>query len=325
MGPSQRRAQRRHRPEGPSTAPEAFDTLLAEEEERASRRLSVVHHTTYRYTSPVTRSAHHFRLRPVEDRFQELLDHELRVSVDGVRREYDDVFGNHTLDLTVDMPFTELRIESRSRVIVRHVGLLEHSPRRRVSLPLVWMPWEHQMMLPYLLPPELPESELNELSDYAEGFAERNDSDVLATFVDVNETLHREFAYTAGITDIETTPFEVYRHRSGVCQDFANLLICLARLQHVPARYRVGYLHTGGDYENRIQSEASHAWVELYLPWLGWRGFDPTNGTLADLDHVRVACGRNYRDATPTSGIIYRGGGGETLEVAVRVEEMADG
>ena len=61
-------------------------------------------------------------------------------------------------------------------------------------------------------------------------------------------------------------------------------------------------------------------WVELYLPWAGWRGYDPTNGCLADLDHLRVAVGRNYRDATPTSGTIYKGGKGETLTVQVRVE-----
>jgi transglutaminase-like putative cysteine protease len=105
-----------------------------------------------------------------------------------------------------------------------------------------------------------------------------------------------------------------------VCQDFANLFICLARLMGVPARYRVGYIYTGGGYENKIQSDASHAWAEVYLPWLGWRGFDPTNGVTASLDHVRVACGRNYRDATPTSGTIFRGGGVEKLTVNVRVE-----
>jgi transglutaminase-like putative cysteine protease len=75
----------------------------------------------------------------------------------------------------------------------------------------------------------------------------------------------------------------------------------------------VGYIHTGADYANTAQGEASHAWVELYLPWTGWVGFDPTNGCLVGADHVRVACGRNYRDATPTSGTIYKGGGHESL------------
>ena len=73
-----------------------------------------------------------------------------------------------------------------------------------------------------------------------------------------------------------------------------------------------------------MQSEASHAWAELYIHGLGWRGFDPTNGCMVSTDHVRVACGRNYRDATPTSGTIYKGGGRETLSVEVRVEVLED-
>lgn len=153
-------------------------------------------------------------------------------------------------------------------------------------------------------------------------FAERQDFDLVETLVDMNQTIYRDFSYVPGSTSIETTPFDVYTKRRGVCQDFANLFICLARLLNIAARYRVGYIYTGADYANQVQSEASHAWVELYLPWTGWRGFDPTNGILAGTDHVRVACGRNYRDATPTSGTLYKGGGGERLSVSVRVEPI---
>ena len=57
------------------------------------------------------------------------------------------------------------------------------------------------------------------------------------------------------------------------------------------------------------------------MPEYGWLGVDPTNGTFVSADHVRVASGRNYRDAAPTSGTIYAGGGPVTLYVSVRVEE----
>lgn len=100
--------------------------------------------------------------------------------------------------------------------------------------------------------------------------------------------------------------------------------ICVARLLHVPARYRMGYIFTGANYQNKIQFEASHAWLELYAPRVGWHGFDPTNGIQVGADHVRVACGRNYRDATPTSGTIYGGGGSEMLTVSVRVDATPD-
>jgi transglutaminase-like putative cysteine protease len=182
------------------------------------------------------------------------------------------------------------------------------------------MPWQRQALQPYLLPPELPESELMELTEYAMSFVERNDYDLIDTLLDINWTIFKEYRYLQGSTTIFTTPFEVYANRHGVCQDFTNLFICLARLLGVPARYVCGYIYTGPKNPNQRQGEASHAWVQVYLPEVGWKGFDPTNGVLTQTDHVRVAVGRNYVDATPTSGTIYVGGGGETLEVDVRCE-----
>jgi transglutaminase-like putative cysteine protease len=169
---------------------------------------------------------------------------------------------------------------------------------------------------------ELPESQLHELSEYAMSFAERNDYDLLDTLLDLNVTIFREYQYTPGSTTLFTSPFEVYASRRGVCQDFANLFIVLAQLLGLPARYVCGYLYTGPKHENARQAEASHAWAQVYLPEAGWKGFDPTNGILTQTDHVRVAVGRTFRDATPTSGTIYVGGSGETLEVAVIVEPV---
>jgi transglutaminase-like putative cysteine protease len=178
------------------------------------------------------------------------------------------------------------------------------------------------MLQPFLLPPELAESELLELVEYAMSFVRRNDQDLLDTLLDMNWTIFKEYTYRQGSTTISTTPFEVYVSRRGVCQDFANLFICLARLLGVPARYVCGYIYTGLKNPNQIQSEASHAWVQMYLPEVGWKGFDPTNGVLTQTEHVRVAVGRSYVDATPTSGTIFVGGGGETLEVDVRCESV---
>lgn len=138
----------------------------------------------------------------------------------------------------------------------------------------------------------------------------------------MNQTIYRDYGYVPGSTSVSTTPFDVYANRRGVCQDFANLFITLARLLGIPARYRMGYIYTGENHENKFQSDASHAWAEVYIPYVGWRGFDPTNGCRVAQDHVRVACGRNYLDATPTSGTIYRGGGRETLKVEVKVNEV---
>jgi transglutaminase-like putative cysteine protease/predicted glutamine amidotransferase len=285
----------------------------------------VVHRTIYKYAKPVEHSTHLLRLTPVHDRMQTVRSHQLTISVPYQGRDYEDVFGNRVRRITIESPFSEMVIESRSVVEVLDADPLG-SGQLRVSsmIPLVWMPWQRQVLDPYLLPPELPDTELSELAEYAMSFVKRNDSELLPTLLDINDTIYREFAYQQGTTNVLTTAFDVYVNRRGVCQDFTNLFICLARLLGVPARYVCGYIYTGPKSAELLphqrQGEASHAWIQLYLPQVGWKGFDPTNGILTQTDHVRVAVGRNYLDATPTSGTIFVGGGSETLSVDVRVE-----
>ncbi len=285
------------------------------------RRYRVRHHTVYRYRRPVERSTHLFRLSPVDDRRQRLLENDIRTTVSGTARDFDDVFGNRVRQLEVDKPFSEMHIVAESQVEVHDVDpLSQRPPRQRSQIPVVWMPWHQQVLQPFLLPPELPASELQELSEYAMSFAVRNDYDLVDTLLDMNYSVFKEYRYTQGVTTVFTTPFEVYVARRGVCQDFTNLFICLARLLGVPARYVCGYLWVGPRAENQRQAEASHAWAQVYLPEVGWTGFDPTNGILTQTEHIRVSVGRTYRDATPTSGTIFVGGSGETLEVQVRVD-----
>ncbi len=298
----------------------ANGTTPAAETDESVRRYRVLHETLYEYEEPVERSTHMLRLEPQHTMDQRVLESNLEISAEHESRVFDDVFGNRTTKVWIESPYDKLRVLSTSIVEVRRPET--PSPRKRTTLPMVWMPWQRQMMMPFLLPAELPESQLRELSGFAMSFADRQDYDVAETLRDINESIRRDFAYVQGSTNIETTPFEVYVSRRGVCQDFANLFICLARLLGVPARYRVGYIHTGTDYDNQLQSEASHAWAEVYLPWVGWRGYDPTNGCLASLDHVCVASGRNYRDATPTSGTLYKGGKNERLSVRVELQQL---
>lgn len=286
---------------------------------------SVYHETIYRYDHPVDLSKHLFHLHPTTDHIQAVLDYKLNLSVDGHGEFFEDVFGNMATFYNINSSYSELIIRSESIVCMvdnpSHQSELLHQRR---DIPLVWLPWQRQMMSPYLLPPELPESDLVELIDFAMSFVKRNDYDLMEILKDINQTIYRDFNYVPGETSLATTPYELYMTRQGVCQDFTNLFICLARLLNVPARYRTGYIYTATDYDNKIQSEASHAWVEVYLPNIGWYGFDPTNGCVADKNHIRVACGRNYFDATPTTGTIYKGGGHEELMIIVKIKAMDD-
>lgn len=287
-----------------------------------ARILEVTHETVYTYDAPVRRSAHLFLLRPVDDERQHLLDYDLTLSVDGERSAYEDVFQNQALSFKPKYEFTELTIRSHARLRVRGSTESERVDfSRSLSHPIVWMPWQRMMMLPYLMPPELPETQLSELSAFADQFVRDSDGDLVRALSAMNLAIHTGFVYLPGSTTVETTPYETFVRRQGVCQDFAYLFIILAQLLNVPARYRVGYIYTGGDYEGQVRSDASHAWAEVYLPKIGWYGFDPANGkATGHIDYVRVSTGRHYRDAAPVTGTIFEGGGGERLHAAVRVE-----
>jgi transglutaminase-like putative cysteine protease len=277
------------------------------------RSFDIVHETVYRYQQPVERSTQLLRLTPFHDPHQRLIDHQLEVSVDCRAQRFEDVFGNAVRKLLIETPFEELRIRARSRVEVLDFEQPLPAP---TTIPPVWMPWQRQMLTPYLLAPELPETQLLELCDYARGFVRRNHDDLLDTLLDINATIFADYEYLPGATNLHTTAWEVFERRRGVCQDFTNLFICLARLLGIPARYVCGYVYTGSKHAE------SHAWVQLFLPEVGWQGFDPTHGIVPRTEHVRVAVGRSSIDATPTSGTIYAGGGGETLSAEVRVEPV---
>ncbi len=288
------------------------------------RSFEVIHKSEYFYTKLIDKSNHILRLQPIDDQVQEVIQSTVDLSMNCKNGVFEDVFGNPSIYLKIDKPYNQLSIISRSIVKIYQRPPDDYSmPIRIATIPLVWMPWQRQMMTPYLLPAELPESQLQELSDYAMSIVERNDYNLLETLKDMNQQIFNDYQYETGSTNLETTAYDVFVTRKGVCQDFANLFICLARLLSIPARYRVGYIYTGRDCQNKEQGDASHAWAEVYLPYIGWRGFDPTNGCEVSQDHIRVACGRHFRDATPTSGTIFSVDSKEQLKVHVTVNEIS--
>lgn len=290
----------------------------------SARRFEIRHVTRYQYDRPVTRSSHKLHLRPVTDRRQTVREFCLQISPPVQLIEYDDVFGNAAARFEMREPYSELSLAARSVVEIADEDPFAFTDAPiRPQFPLVWMPWQRMMLQPYLQPVELPETQLQEIIDYAMGYVERNNRDLMETLFAINLGLHRDLEYLPGFTTVNTTPYEVLATRKGVCQDFANLFISMARLLGIPARYMCGYLHTGNCGQARVGCDASHAWVELYIPNFGWKGFDPTNGILAHQEHVRVAVGRHYLDTAPTAGTLYVPVG-ETMTIDVEVRDLAN-
>jgi transglutaminase-like putative cysteine protease len=129
--------------------------------------------------------------------------------------------------------------------------------------------------------------------------------------------VYNNFTYKQGVTNIETPMEEIWNLKTGVCQDFAHILLVMLRFFGIPARYVSGYICPK---ETGVRGEgATHAWVEAYIPFYGWLGLDPTNNCIVTDGHVRMAVGRSFSDCTPVKGT-YKGSGEHTLEVTVHVE-----
>jgi len=125
--------------------------------------------------------------------------------------------------------------------------------------------------------------------------------------------------FKTGVTDVNTLLEEVIAKRHGVCQDFSHLFCAIARQNGIPVRYVSGYLHQGHGYFGDSQM---HAWVEAFIPNVGWVGFDPTNNILANNDHIKVAHGKDYNDCSPLKGIVFSAGKNETKHsVAIMAQQ----
>jgi transglutaminase-like putative cysteine protease len=146
-------------------------------------------------------------------------------------------------------------------------------------------------------------------------------ADPLTALKVLSKTIHDAFEYTAGVTDASSPIDVALKAKRGVCQDFSHIMIAIARSWGIPARYISGYLAHGRG-RDRSGEDATHAWVEAYLPSLGWVGFDPTNDIAAGERHIRAAVGRDYADVPPTRGT-YKGGAESELAISVAVEPTA--
>lgn len=132
--------------------------------------------------------------------------------------------------------------------------------------------------------------------------------------------IHRSFTYAPATTHVHTAMSDVIQSRRGVCQDFAHVMIGLCRSLQIPARYVSGYLYNGPADQLR-GAQASHAWVEIFLPQIGWLGLDPTNDRQPDERYVKLGVGRDYADVPPLRGT-YRGTNQRKMTVEVLVSDL---
>jgi transglutaminase-like putative cysteine protease len=267
-------------------------------------RIRISHATTYRYDTPPTGVIQMLRLTPRNHEGQYVAAWRVDLSEDCLLHQHEDAFGNIAHFFTAEGPFNELSVTVEGEVdthdthsIVR--GAIERFP-------------------PGLF---LRETALTQPDDAIADFAGSTRTDAgsgpLPLLHGLMTALNREMKFDTDPTVSTTTAAEAFALRRGVCQDLTHIYIAAARRLGFPARYIGGHFYR---VDGVTEQDAGHAWAEVFIEDLGWVGFDPTNGIGTTEAHVRVAVGLDYLGAAPVRGTRY-GGSGETLKVAVHVDQ----
>ena len=285
-------------------------------------RYRVVHETRYQYQSTVSLSQQYLHLTPRPFAYQETeshliwLDPGVSDSKNGV-----DYFGNYTRHVALTLPHDSLLVHAESMVALR--------PRHGLAQIAGTLPWEsvRDMMGKEKSAATLEACRYLYASPHVtcfpalEAYARRSFTPARAQLdavLDLTQRIFDDFEFDSKATDISTPLEQVLHGRRGVCQDFAHLMIGCLRSIGLPARYVSGYIltHPPAGKPRLIGADASHAWVSVFCPALGWVDFDPTNHCLVQHEHITLGWGRDFSDVTPMRGVVLGGG---TQELAVQV------
>ncbi|MFJ2449583.1 transglutaminase N-terminal domain-containing protein [Pseudomonas sp. NPDC087626] len=294
-----------------------------------SARYQILHDTHYRYDSPVSLAQQLAHLWPRPCTWQRCTEQQLLISPSPTtRRDELDVFGNPLTRLAFERPHDELQVNARLtvEVLARALPDFQQSPAweaTRSALTYSGQSVADQVLQACRYRFESPYVHLK--SPFVE-FSESCFAPGRPLMLGVQALMQKifnEFTFDAEATQVATPLVEVLERRRGVCQDFAHLMLACVRSRGLAARYVSGYLLTQPPpgQARLIGADASHAWVSVFCPVVGWVDFDPTNNVQPALEHITLAWGRDFSDVSPLRGVIL-GGGSHDPEVRVTVLPM---
>jgi transglutaminase-like putative cysteine protease len=280
--------------------------------------LEIKHITEYHYAEPVRESVMEVWMQPRKGGGQRLISFQLDTDPAARLFSYADPFGNAVYHFDVPQPHERLRIEAASAV--------ETAPPPTIPETLDRGEWDRLRSdfvrgecFDFLRPHGFAEeTELLRKFVADRGLDHLRTKDPLSSLRALNEEIYTAFDYEPGVTEADSPIDIALSEGRGVCQDFTHVMLAICRAWGVPARYVSGYLFTDRSEGDRSDPDATHAWVEVFLPSLRWVGFDPTNNVLAGERHVPVAIGRDYGDVPPSRGV-YKGEADSQLVVGVSI------
>ena len=265
-------------------------------------RLSIRHSTRYAFAEPVVHALQRLRLTPKATQGQSIVAWDMTYQNARPELEYEDQHCNTVTLVAVDQGTREVTVACSGTVDTEDsAGVIGHHSGH---LPL----WSFLSQTRLTRPGAKVRGLIRDLGSAP--------ADKLEYLHALSQRIRDAVEYRTGSTGVNTTAEEAAGAGAGVCQDHAHIFVGAAREAEIPARYVSGYLMMN----DRIDQEATHAWAEAHVDGLGWVGFDISNGISPDPRYVRVATGRDYRDAAPITGISF-GVATENLHVDVAVEQ----
>lgn len=272
--------------------------------------LSIQHKTELSYAEPISESVMELRMMPRSDSQQTLRTFGLAVGPEAPVFEHLDWQGNRAHHFSIVDVHDKVVIVASSVVDMHsRLPIIDQLPD---TLPLSTIGHRYQDFLMSHGPVQK-DVRLTQFAEQLGLLSEKKASVVLAN---VTGRLRELVKYTKGVTTSATSVSDVLDLGQGVCQDYAHVALSLLRMLGIPSRYVSGYL-----FRPSSEELETHAWVEVFMPSVGWLGIDPTHGELASESHIAVAMGRSYADVPPNRGV-YRGGAEERIDVSVRIQRV---
>ena len=265
--------------------------------------LNVRHETVYNYSEPIRYIVQSHRLHPADNESQKILNWSVTVEGANFGSFFVDGGGDTIRTMTMPGPLDHLTVRVEGQVETSDTaGILRGHME---TLPPLSYIRKTQSTAVTAAIRKLAKTALKDMDDATE----LDRAHALAAIV------AKKVKYSPGTTQAHTTANDALKQGEGVCQDHAHILIALARAVGMPARYITGYLNASADDG---QSEASHAWAEIYTNDLGWVGFDASNGNCPNDHYIRIGSGLDALDAAPIRGVSV-GAGAEVMDVSVEV------
>lgn len=257
--------------------------------------LNVRHESEYTYDGPVALGPQTLYLYPRMYPYQRLLNYELLIDPQPARIVRNvDVEGNIQQLVYFNRPTRHLRVSVE----------MELQSDEFNSLDFVLFPFETKRV-----PFHYPKPVQDLLQPYMErvGVSERVESwarELAAgagwqttRFLTALNRAIRAFTYEIREVGAPLPPEQTLTLRKGSCRDYTTLFMAACRSMGIAARFVSGYL-----FGNPQQEHQLHAWVEVYLPGAGWRGFDPTEGSVVVNRHIFLTSTAKPELAAPISG-----------------------